>query len=444
LLKKDPWSQGKMNEIFKISPSDINCLISRESSFLEFKESFGFKSLASYLKTSAAYANTKGGYIVFGVANTPHKLIGLLGANLQQFGELDPELITKYFNEYFSPEVKWDCREYELNGKTFGLLYIYEAENKPVMCKKNAGNELKEGDIYYRYRGRTERIKYPELRDILEKTRQEEQQQWMRHFQRIARIGVREAEILDFNSGKLSSSQGTYVIDESLLSQISFIKEGSFSETKGGPTLRVVGNVEAIAGLTDVTKRNRVIKTKGIRTSDIVLDFLNLVTVEDPSEYVQQICFESSAFLPVYYYIQQAGLSTAEALVEIDKVISRFKSKSKLIERLSSGRLQYHPIRNTRTAACSQKQNFAAQIKKEQLVKDVNEEELVYCLQAIRGLLVEEIESHSQFVRGLLKYWFNKYYNVAKGAIVDELRRAICWVDEALYGGEELYDRISI
>ena len=46
--------------------------MSRESTWLEFKESYGFASLGKYLKSFAAYANTRGGYIVFGVANNPH------------------------------------------------------------------------------------------------------------------------------------------------------------------------------------------------------------------------------------------------------------------------------------------------------------------------------------------------------------------------------------
>lgn len=40
-----PFSQKDLNEIFKISPLDPERVISRESSSLEFKESFGWASL---------------------------------------------------------------------------------------------------------------------------------------------------------------------------------------------------------------------------------------------------------------------------------------------------------------------------------------------------------------------------------------------------------------
>ena len=72
-----PFPQEDMNEIFKISLIDPERVSSRENSTLEFKESFGWMSLSKYMKTSAAYANTKGGYIVFGISNNPRRLCGL-------------------------------------------------------------------------------------------------------------------------------------------------------------------------------------------------------------------------------------------------------------------------------------------------------------------------------------------------------------------------------
>ena len=192
-----PFPQEDMNEIFKISLIDPERVSSRENSTLEFKESFGWMSLSKYMKTSAAYANTKGGYIVFGISNDPRRLCGLSETSSKLFNDIDPERLSRSFNEHFSPELEWSIQEYELYGKIFGLLYIHEAKDKPVVCTKDAGKELKEGDIYYRYRGRSERIKYSELRAILEAKRETEQRLWMQHLTRIARIGVRETGVFD-------------------------------------------------------------------------------------------------------------------------------------------------------------------------------------------------------------------------------------------------------
>ena len=429
---KTPFSQEDLNEIFKISPTDAERVISRESSSLEFKESFGWLSLAKYMKTSAAYANSKGGYIVFGIANKPHRLCGLSGANLKLFEDIDPEKMSRNFNEHFAPEIDWTIQEYELQGKVFGLLYIHEAKNKPVVCTKDAGKELKESDIYYRYRGRSERIKYPELRIILESKRENEQRIWMQHFQNIARIGVHEAGIFDLHTGSVTGSGGSFLIDESLLSQLSFIKEGEFSEVKGKPALKLIGQVESLAGSVVGSVKKQIIKTKGIRTSDIVLSALAQENVSEPDEYIKQICFESSAFLPVYYFIKKAGMNLDKAVEMLEGVVSRSTSKGKLIERLRNENYQALTIPNGSTAAATKKRKYAKELCSKKVNTGIAGKELEYCLQAIRGLTADEVKLNSKYIRKLLRTWFNKHYASAKGSLADNLRRSICWVDEAL------------
>lgn len=433
---KIPFSQEDLNEIFKISPTDSERVISRESSTLEFKESFGWTSLAKYLKTGAAYANAKGGYIVFGIANRPHRLCGLSETNLRLFEDIDPEKMSRNFNDHFAPEIQWTIQEYDLRGKIFGLLYIHEAKDKPVICTKDAGKELKEGDIYYRYRGRSERIKYPELRAMLEAKRENEQRLWMKHLENIARIGVREAGIFDLHTGSVTGSGGSFLIDESLLSQLSFIKEGEFSEIKGKPTLKLIGQVEPLAGSALGSTKKQIIKTKGIRTADIILGTLSQENVPEPDEYIKQICFESTAFLPVYYFIKKSGLTLDQTIEMLDGVLSRSPTRPRLIERLKDQNTQELAISSGSTPAASKKRKYAESLRKKKINTSLSGKELQYCLQAIRGLTVDEIKSNSKYLRDLLRTWYNKYYVSAKGPLADNLRRAICWVDEALNMGD--------
>lgn len=433
---KTPFSQEDLNEIFKISPTDPERVISRESSVLEFKESFGWGSLPKYLKTSAAYANTKGGYIVFGIANRPHKLCGLAGTNLMLFEDIDPEKMSRNFNDHFAPEIEWTIQEYELQGKVFGLLYIHEAKDKPVVCIKDAAKELKESDIYYRYRGRSERIKYPELRAILEAKRETEQRLWMRHLENIARIGVREAGIFDLHTGSVTGSGGSFLIDESLLSQLSFIKEGEFSEVKGKPALKLIGHVEPLTGTVPGYTKKQIVKTKGIRTADIVLSALNQENVQEPDEFIKQICFESTAFLPVYYYIKKSGMTLAAAVEMLDGVVSRSATRTKLIDRIKNRSTQELTLPSVITPAMTQKRKYIESIKRKNTDAAISGKELEYCLQAIRALTVDEVKSNSRFIREQLRTWFNKHYASAKGPLADNLRRTICWVDEALYMGD--------
>lgn len=43
----------------------------RESSTNEFKEAFNWSCKADYAKTMAAFANNKGGFLIFGIKDTP-------------------------------------------------------------------------------------------------------------------------------------------------------------------------------------------------------------------------------------------------------------------------------------------------------------------------------------------------------------------------------------
>jgi hypothetical protein len=430
----NPFSQEKLNEIFKISSATGDRLISRESSLIEFKQSFGWNSLFKYLKTCSAFANTKGGYLVFGIGKKPHTLLGLSGDNLQAFENIDPERLSGNFNNYFSPEIHWDIHEYEINGKIYGLLYISECKNKPVICKKETDTILREGDIYYRYRGRSERIKYPELRDILEEKRKNEQELWMEHIARILKIGVTETGIIDLKTGQVSGKSGSFFIDESLLSQLSFIKEGEFSEVKGKPALKVIGNVQVIQGVPSPINVKKIVKTKGIRFSDIILAFLDLDHVVEPLEYIKQICFESTGFLPVYYFMKLFKIDKGNAIAEISGVVSRSQARIKLLERLKSGHFQALNMPSGDTESIKKKKKYRIQLIEGNIELSIENKELEYCLQAIRMLKPNEVETRSNYIRSLLKEWFNKYYSSSSQTIADNLRRSICWVDEALYG----------
>ena len=426
------FSQSALNEIFKISPKLPGCVNSRESSTLEFKESFGWASAPEYARTCAAFANTKGGYIAFGIKNKPHKLTGLRPKPLKVFEEIDPAKVSEFFNQHFAPEIRWDIHVHEVAGKQFGLLYVHEASEKPVVCTTDAGDKLRECDIYYRYRGRTTRIKYPELRAIMNERRAEEQRLWLKHLAKIARVGIREAGIFDLKTGQVSGAKGAFVIDESLLSQLTFIKEGEFSEVRGKPSLKLIGSVEAVSGAPQILVPMQVIKSKGIRIGDIILAFLNQQKVDDPEEYIKQICFESTGFLPVYYFMHLAKLNTHATISLVDGVLCRGQAKGKLLGRLRMQTTQQMIMPSSDMAVTRKKKAYVGQAKKESINEKLRGTELKYCLQALRTLTTVEMKRHSKYLRGLLKLWFNKYYASQDGAIADHLRRGICWCDEAL------------
>ena len=218
---------------------------SRESTKLDYKQSFNWSNSAEYTKTMVSFANNQGGYLVFGVKDKPRELVGLSGS---AFEELSSEKVSEFVKSYFSSTLDYEFETVELDGKKFGWIYTRQAFIKPIICIKNSGKELKDGVIYYRNGARSESIGSSDLQKILAEQRHKESEKWMKLFENASRIGVENAAVLSLENGVVNAPGGAVVIDESILKDIKFIREGEFSETTGAPTLKIVGNVEASTG----------------------------------------------------------------------------------------------------------------------------------------------------------------------------------------------------
>lgn len=307
MATKNCLSIEVLTGIFRTSPKDPSRIINREGTTIEFKESYNHGNMAQYFKAMAAFANNVGGYILFGVDDKPRRLLGLKDKSLSQFEGLKVEELTKALLDHFSPEIKWEHCTFEFRDMSFGVIYVHPLAQKPCICKKhndaqNTKYSLKEGDIYYRYRGRSERIRYAELSAIIDESRKNEERQWLNFAKNAARIGVSNAALLDLNTGNLSSSGVTVVLDENLIQKIAFVQEGKLVKTNGTPTLRLVGDITEISTgkvvITDSAKK----VVRAIEPSDIVLTFLRDQTVDEPLEYVKRICSSSSANYPIYFF----------------------------------------------------------------------------------------------------------------------------------------------
>ena len=144
-------------------------LYHREGQELEFKEQFNFAGLADYFRDFAAFANNRGGYLIFGVKDSPRILIGLTKKAKAQFEKIDPERITGYLLDIFTSDICWEQAIVEINSMAFGIFRVYKASTKHVIARKDEGKgqTIKNGDIYYRYGGRTQKIQHAELESII-------------------------------------------------------------------------------------------------------------------------------------------------------------------------------------------------------------------------------------------------------------------------------------
>lgn len=253
--------------IFKFLINAKGHIRHRESSDLEFKQSFHYESIPFYLRSLVAMANNKGGQIIFGIKNSPHVPEGL---KTDKFANCDPKEINEKMQEYFSHQFDWYMETIEYDGKQFGQIWVPESNNKPILCKKNnEKNKLREGAIYFRYRGETKEIAYPELYKLIEAEKEKEKRLWMEHIQKISAFGPQNIHILDSVNGNVSIGSKSVLLDKSLLSKIKFIKEGAFTEKDGAPALVLKGE---ISGLIDQDK---------IVSSDDIYPYLTKNLIEE-------------------------------------------------------------------------------------------------------------------------------------------------------------------
>ncbi|MAT45352.1 MAG: hypothetical protein CL609_23735 [Anaerolineaceae bacterium] len=222
----------------------INSKTKPESTEYEIKESFSYSAMDNYLKYFASFANNRGGYLIFGITDNMD-LVGMNEKSLNFFSRLDPERLTNEINVHFMPSINVSHYIWEYNKANFGVFEVFEVKDKPVITVRDAKDVLKEGEIYFRYSGRSEKIKYGELNSIIQLRIQSVSDKWLRFMERVAKIGVENAFVFDANQVNIDDDGiRMFIIDENLANQIEFIKQGEFVEKEGAPTVMLIGEGE--------------------------------------------------------------------------------------------------------------------------------------------------------------------------------------------------------
>lgn len=431
-----PLALESLQKIFKVNPSTPDRINTRESSTVEFKETYNHGSMTTYFKAIASFANNVGGYLVFGIGDNPRTLLGLKGNSLEQFESLKVEDFSKKLLDYFSPEIRWEHTTFEFRNKRYGIIYIFPANKKPCICKKNSTegkNALKEGDIYYRYGGRSARIQYPELRAIIEEERKSEEQMWIRLVRNIAKIGVENAALLDLESGEITGKGGTILIDSDLVSKVAFIKEGEFVETKGEPTLRLIGDVKELHTGKVVVKEHTQEIAKAIEPEDIVRAFLQNEGFCNPEEYIKVICAAPTANYPIYFSLHCSNFSLEDAILLAEKITSRSVAKKTLIKRLRGKKIDAKTLPCTESPSAREKLKYSAEWKRNAIPTKFSGKSLKYCIDALLSLDESQIKTHEKYIRLTLLKIFDEYFENAPQDVASNIRKAICRIDEVMY-----------
>ncbi|WP_082672711.1 AlbA family DNA-binding domain-containing protein [Luteimonas abyssi] len=219
----------------------------RECQTLEFKETFRLgDALIEYARTLVGMANNQGGSLVFGVANNPRNPIGLRD---DRFASFDTKDLNRVLLGYFSSDIDWNMETFDVAGATFGRIQVQQAPFRPIVCtRSHAQKNLREGAVYFRYRGETREIRAAELVAMLANERDRERQLWIKHIQSIATVGPQAAHILDLSRKRIDFGSSKVLIDESLVGKLKLVKEGHFTEREGAPALRLIGDIDGVLG----------------------------------------------------------------------------------------------------------------------------------------------------------------------------------------------------
>ncbi|HEY5535770.1 MAG TPA: ATP-binding protein [Ignavibacteria bacterium] len=120
--------------------TELNNLIEEgENSHIEFKRKFSTSEKIA--KEMVAFANTKGGHILFGI-DDDRKIIGV------ESEKEELELINTAAEFYCEPEIEYSTEILFIKNKDVVVVTIFESKKKPVMLITDSDSESK---VYIRY-----------------------------------------------------------------------------------------------------------------------------------------------------------------------------------------------------------------------------------------------------------------------------------------------------
>lgn len=435
--------------ILRLRSGSRDMLQNRESSELEFKETFNLGSRVKYAKSMAAFANNKGGFLVFGIEPTPHRLKGV---NRSNFDSCDPAELTRFLNTTFSPEIQWETGLVTIHGIELGYIYTHESRDKPVVATQSQGDQIREGGIYFRYRGQCASIRYPELRKIIDEHVTRERNAWIQHLQIIGRAGPTNVGVIDTVHGRIYGGGTPFLIDESLLRKLKFIRKGTFAESEGEPTLTLMGDVQMVSGAV-----REIPVTTGIHSDDLITAFLaqRPLSQSDAKSYLLEITYQNTPLLPLYYFSRLAGLNDEEVITLIkespsslagqkNKIVKRLDGKGHTIpigvlEAISSASEVTSPEAVVPTlndlATSGQKRNLLLSLlrrKPELLLSVSNDLPIALFCEAVTHLRAKEVKAKAPVIlETLLRIFQNRLPSFLSGERTT-FRKAVCCCDEVL------------
>jgi Putative DNA-binding domain len=342
--------------LFRKLPGGIWKLQDGETDQHECKQDFEPTNLFGILRAIAALSNNRGGYIFLGVSNSDCIATGING----DFDGFDIAKLIDKAKVYLAPTPRITAKgSFELDGLTVGFIHVDAHPDQPVIVCRD-GDKLAEGEILFRYAGQSARIKFTDLRSMLEERDRRARMALAEAAGKIATIGTAKALILDTNKNVLAADGREILIDEELAKQINFIREGQFDEVEGALALKLVGEVKPVNVLQEMQTK---LVPRAISQEDILAAFLDQSAVTEPLEYVRAAVSQPRKWIPVHYFASNSGKTSAEIIADLEQLeTSQHSRKAIVIARLKGKRSAF--TKNLTQKAASYMSDFQEGVMK--------------------------------------------------------------------------------
>lgn len=385
----------------------------REGITYEFKENFNWGSRERYAKIMASFANASGGYLLFGIKDDGN-VVGLSNHNFETH---DPADVSSFLNSLFTPAILWDKFVCDLGGYTIGVIKVEEATEKPIMSYRN-GQEVKEGDIFFRYAGKSERIKISELKAIIENGKRMYGEKLLKSLRMIVEKGPESVKLLDLEKLKEAKEDEVYLLENDLSNSEVKVHKATESDEAKGIGIKIV-NVEGKAMPITVKE------FANISSELLVHAFLDqdLPANFDPMGFVERLAFETSGLVPLYFYIKKASLTKDEAAEIIKKTKSTTRGRSTILKRLSGYEYDFNSSTHDNTL-----DNL---INGSLKLSELQTSSVKAVLQSIRSCSKSFLGQNWNKLKDIMRYLYDEYYMNPK--FRSEVRWTICFIDVTLF-----------
>ena len=243
---------ARVEDLIDFDPASLR-VSSREGKHREFKRQFNHAHFSRYTKALAAFCNTDGGSLVFGVAEKPRRLEGIDAATIP-----DEATWTDRLRQDFDPEIPFEIGEYRAAGRLIIVIRVDRHVQRPVICKRDVTvrierlgrqtdkSAIQQGAIYYRQSGQTRPIAFSEMQVLLQERDDRRLQAFLENVQIMQKIGAEKVGIVDASKTGAPGEATKLYVSRETAKCLNFIDRGRFveSDEDGSPAYIVAGTVQ--------------------------------------------------------------------------------------------------------------------------------------------------------------------------------------------------------